>query len=436
MNYTLKQYKDNLFPNSSSIQLVFLFFVNFFIITINWLISNTKKLFFIDSYNIHAIWNILATLIIVFLNIKIFNLNLKFRNIFKNNKASLLIFSIMICLVLFIYIIDRDEKKAMYFSDILFYLSAAIYEEIIFRCYLLGIIIVLLKKYKIKNNVWFAILISSFLFLLVHIPYTSLIGKSHFINYLSIFIGSIMFSWLYIKYSNIFLVVFMHFILNLVLLVLPINTNILLLLFLEFFSLFIIIASSNIINFSIKNKYIVYISLLFVLGLFSYIYFNKIGDKYRKIEYKNEYSILIPENLLETDELNDLTTFQYENKSEDFYIIILEQPKQIFYNAIDIGKFEVSKNIEGYQKVVENHFKYETNLKDFKLFDVSKINSKITFSMTGIDIEDNYPVFYRYSIVESKTKFYQIMSWTNINNSRKTITKMNKIIDSFKLLEE
>ena len=56
--------------------------------------------------------------------------------------------------------------------------------------------------------------------------------------------------------------------------------------------------------------------------------------------------------------------------------------------------------------------------------------------MTGIDKEDNYPVFYRYSVIESETKFYQIMLWTNIKNSKNTIIEMNTIIDSFKLLQE
>ena len=369
MNHSLKYYKDNLFSKTSSKQITFLFFVNFVFIAVSSFVANTEKSYFFDLYYIKITWNVLATLIIVILNNRIFQHNLIYKQIFKNNKVSALIVSVVTCFVLLIYIMDKDENKIINFSDILFYLSAAFYEEIIFRCFLLGAIIVLLKKNNVKNNIWFAVLISSFLFLVVHMPYTISIDKVNFLNYLSIFIGSILFSWLYIRYSNIFLVIFMHFILNLVLLELPINTYTLLYFFLKIILIIFIVASNYIINFSIRNKYYVYISLLFGLGLFSYVYLNENVEEYKKVEYNNEYSVLIPENLSKTDRLNDLTTFQFENKSEDFYIIILEQPKLIFYEAIDIGKFNVSKNIEGYKKVVENHFKLETNLKDFKLFD-------------------------------------------------------------------
>lgn len=159
----------------------------------------------------------------------------------------------------------------------------------------------------------------------------------------------------------------------------------------------------------------------------------------RKI-VENKYSVLIPEYLTKTTGLNRYTTFEYENNEKDFYVIIMDELKEGFSKAVERKKYDVTPNINGYYEVVKNHFKNETNLKDFQVFDeifeLDKPVKKITFTMTGIDVTDNYPVYYRYSIIASKTRYYQIMSWTNQTNAKKLITDMNKIINSFTIEEK
>lgn len=159
----------------------------------------------------------------------------------------------------------------------------------------------------------------------------------------------------------------------------------------------------------------------------------------RKI-VENKYSVLIPEYLTKTTGLNRYTTFEYENNEKDFYVIIMDELKEGFSKAVERKKYDVTPNINGYYEVVKNHFKNETNLKDFQVFDeifeLDKPVKKITFTMTGINVTDNYPVYYRYSIIASKTRYYQIMSWTNQTNAKKLITDMNKIINSFTIEEK
>ncbi|WMI68184.1 hypothetical protein [Mangrovimonas sp. YM274] len=164
---------------------------------------------------------------------------------------------------------------------------------------------------------------------------------------------------------------------------------------------------------------------------------------YEKNERKiveNKYSVLIPEYLTKTTGLNQYTDFEYENIKKDFYIIIMDESKDGFYKSVERKKYDVTPNINGYYEVIKNHFKNETNLKEFKvsdeIFELDKAEKKITFTMTGIDVTDNYPIYYRYSIIESKTRYYQIMSWTNQTNASKMIVDMNKIINSFRIEEK
>ncbi|WP_142785694.1 hypothetical protein [Changchengzhania lutea] len=166
---------------------------------------------------------------------------------------------------------------------------------------------------------------------------------------------------------------------------------------------------------------------------------NSVNEKYETKVVENKYSILIPESLSKTTGLNRHTTFEYENLKDDFYIILMDESKDGFFKKIERKVYDAAPDINGYYKVVLNHFREETNLKDFQVFDeifeLDKKDKKITFTMTGVDMDDNYHVFYRYSIIESKSRYYQIMSWTNQTSAKKLIYKMSKIINSFQIEE-
>jgi hypothetical protein len=185
------------------------------------------------------------------------------------------------------------------------------------------------------------------------------------------------------------------------------------------------------------NKFFSIIILLLLTSCVENTNTNKQNE--RKI-VENKYSVFIPEYLSKTTGLNQYTTFEYENIEKDFYVIIMDESKDGFSETVEKNIYDVTPNINGYYEVVKNHFKNETNLKDFKVFDeifeLNNAEKKITFTMTGIDMTDNYPVYYRYSIIESKTRYYQIMSWTNQKNAKKVISDMNNIINSFRIEEK
>lgn len=177
------------------------------------------------------------------------------------------------------------------------------------------------------------------------------------------------------------------------------------------------------------------ISLLFLI-LLSSCNENNQNEKYEKKSVENKFSLLIPESLGQTNKLNSIASIQFENTSQDFYIMVLDESKDAFTKAVDNKVYDTTADLDGYYKVVVNHFK-EITSKYFKVYNIEKkkINhsNAIVFSMSGIN--DGYPAFYRYAVIESNKRYYQIMSWTNTSQEQKYTERMNKIIGSFKIEE-
>lgn len=163
---------------------------------------------------------------------------------------------------------------------------------------------------------------------------------------------------------------------------------------------------------------------------------NSKNEKYEKKSVENKFSLLIPESLGLTNKLNSIASIQFENTNQDFYIMVLDESKDTFTKAVNNKIYNTTTDLDGYYKVIVNHFK-EITSKDFKVYNIQKkkINhsNAIVFSMSGIN--DGYPAFYRYAVIESNKRYYQIMSWTNTSQEQKYTDRMNKIIDSFKIEE-
>lgn len=179
-----------------------------------------------------------------------------------------------------------------------------------------------------------------------------------------------------------------------------------------------------------KNIYLLFLVLL------SSCNENSKNEKYEKKSVENKFSLLIPESLGKTNKLNSIASIQFENTNQDFYIMVLDESKDAFAKAVNNNVYNSTADLGGYYKVIVNHFK-EITSKDFKVYNIEKkkINhsNAIVFSMSGIN--DGYPAFYRYAIIESNKRYYQIMSWTNTSQEQKYTDRMNKIIDSFKIEE-
>lgn len=175
-----------------------------------------------------------------------------------------------------------------------------------------------------------------------------------------------------------------------------------------------------------------YLKILFFVFIFTSC--NQRNND-NQIIISDNFSIVVPHNLERTQKLNELSKVQFQNRDEDLYFIVLEEPKKSFENAINHKMHSTTPDLNGYLSVVTNHFReisLKFTLSDFGRTKIDQCNAYI-FSMTSQDPLDKKVTFYRYALIEDNENYYQIMSWTNLKNKTKLVGTMDGVINSFQL---
>lgn len=251
MNVALRSYVDNLKIVTSWKNLIVLLTISYITVFVSlFLINNIERLFFNEYIGLSIYWTLISTGIFIYIGNMLTNNSLTNKSFNRNFKFALNISFLLILTVLLCAFLFRDLENSRHNPTISYFLHLlvmSVYEEVLYRYFFLTIVIYLFKKSNVKNAVWKGVLLVSFFFLIAHIPYTLIIGKVNWFNYLSIFLHSILFSWIYIKFSNIYMVIVFHLLLNISILFLPIypSINVLLQLFLMI-SMFIVALYSKI----------------------------------------------------------------------------------------------------------------------------------------------------------------------------------------------
>lgn len=168
---------------------------------------------------------------------------------------------------------------------------------------------------------------------------------------------------------------------------------------------------------------------IITLALFC-IFLSCDSKKSETVTVKDKYTIVLPAFLSKGNDLHEEASLQYQNTFKEFYIIILDEPKQ---EIIDVAPIlEIEPTLEGYYSYLTNSMK-ET-IKNPKFIDVknTKINGMKakTFSVSGN--VDGLDAYYKIAYVEGKETYYQILTWTLLKNQEKNAPEMDKIISTFK----
>lgn len=100
----------------------------------------------------------------------------------------------------------------------------AVFEEIFFRYFILGIFFHLFHGRPVLKRLWLSVFATAGVFTIAHLFSTYQNGTINLFNYVSLLVFSIGISWIYIKYSNIILVIYVHFIGNFILNYLPLKS--------------------------------------------------------------------------------------------------------------------------------------------------------------------------------------------------------------------
>lgn len=168
---------------------------------------------------------------------------------------------------------------------------------------------------------------------------------------------------------------------------------------------------------------------IIILGFLS-ILFASCNSKteYQTVKVKNKYSLKLPDFLSETQTLNSEASLQYQNALREFYVIVLDEPKAQFPNQEAI-------NLEEYKNIVLENMKLNLSEPTISSIEDTIINGLKAKIFSISDNTQNIEIYYQFAYIESKSNFYQIMTWTLENRKDKFSDDMDKIIASFKEME-
>lgn len=172
-----------------------------------------------------------------------------------------------------------------------------------------------------------------------------------------------------------------------------------------------------------------------ILLLIALVTFScNVKEEFKTITIPNKYSLDIPDSFEKADNLNEEATLQYQNVFKEFYVIVMEEPKETFDTAVITNDVDMTPDLEGYFKAIQLNLK--EGVKNLKIFNQknTEINGRKAkvFSMTG-NVE-GYDIFYRYALIQGKKHYYQIMLWTEKKNGESYLATMDQSINSFKEL--
>lgn len=137
----------------------------------------------------------------------------------------------------------------------------------------------------------------------------------------------------------------------------------------------------------------------------------------------------IPDYMTKTVGLNDVASIQYKSTVKDVYTIAIEDSKE------DLAILEIHySTIKDFQEEFANDF-----LKDEDKRTISKALFKTKDNINFAEFEASYfdkdsqlEIYYLIGIVETKTHFYKVLSWTTLENKDKYKADFQKIIYSLK----
>lgn len=152
------------------------------------------------------------------------------------------------------------------------------------------------------------------------------------------------------------------------------------------------------------------------------------------VKVDGKYSIELPKYLEKTSDINPEASLQYQNVVKQFFVIVIDEPKTEFENALqEHSLYDMySNDLEGYSKLITDSMDKSIKLKKKPEFENTTINGKTARLLSFEGLNSGYPVYWKLAFVEGNSHYYQIMVWTKAESKDKYEKEMTAIINSFK----
>jgi hypothetical protein len=140
------------------------------------------------------------------------------------------------------------------------------------------------------------------------------------------------------------------------------------------------------------------------------------------ISEDGQTAIMLPTGWVRDDELNDRAQLEASNRAEQMYLIVLTQPKAEFRGMQRDTYAEITR---GYltRRLEKSEVSGPT--------DVSQVggNPAVQYQVRGS--LNNIDVLYLHTVVETPTRFAQILAWTLPTDFEKNQPTLQQVIQSF-----
>lgn len=168
---------------------------------------------------------------------------------------------------------------------------------------------------------------------------------------------------------------------------------------------------------------------------------GKNDDKAAMVQHSvnHLYSLQVPEFLDSMPELNDVASFQYGNALKELYCIVIDEEKEAVLSAFEISPADMAQNdttlLEHYATVTISN--YITSLKEARQERIRYVQ-KDSYKYLLHDIYgkiNNNGAYMKYVTIESRDHVFQLLVWTLDKYKAKYSPVMDKVIESFKVME-
>ncbi len=164
---------------------------------------------------------------------------------------------------------------------------------------------------------------------------------------------------------------------------------------------------------------------------------NDVFDvKWNKVE-RATYSLMVPDFITERSDLNDEADLQYGNIIKEVYVVVLEEPVEEidpFFSDSLGGSGEPA--MEQYSDLIYNQFKESEGI------EVSQISERNRVVKSNFDMHtwnctakvDNAEAYYEFAVYRSNQSYYQVITWTLLENKKKYLNVLQTMASSLQPL--
>ncbi len=178
-----------------------------------------------------------------------------------------------------------------------------------------------------------------------------------------------------------------------------------------------------------KNK-----AAVLLITLFTLLSCKNENSTTQIIKIEDRYQIELPKFLEKGEGLNESASLQYQNVAKEFYVIVIDEPKNELEKSLFENKLEsaYSNNLKGYSEIISNNMKNTLSINTMPEIIDGTING---LKSRQIDFNANIgetSIYWKLGFAEGKDRYYQIMVWTLTEKKKEYEKQMQDIINSFR----